>query len=191
MTHERDPLLDEIGATLSVEPSPAFVARVRTEVASAQMGWPWRAHLVAVPVVLALTIAAAVWLGRQASPELPAPVPMRVAGESAPPATASTPAVARALPAREAAGRTVAARVNPPGAPEALVPSDQAEGLRLWIAYVREGRPMLPPGQRLADGNRDAGELPPLPEITRIEVPALRIEPLPGAEPQNAGELDD
>ena len=49
----------------------------------------------------------------------------------------------------------------------------------------------LPPGQRLADGNRDAGELPPLPEITRIEVPALRIEPLPGAEPQNAGELDD
>jgi hypothetical protein len=191
MTRERDPLLDEIGATLSVEPSPAFAARVRAEVASGRMGWPWRAHLVAVPVVLALTMAGAVWLDRQASPQLPASVRVRVAGESAPPATATAPAAEEARPLRMAARRMAAARVNPPGAPEVLVPSDQAEGLRLWIAYVRERSPMLPPGQRLGDGNRDAGELPPLPEITRIEVPALTIEPLPGAESRNAGDLDD
>lgn len=193
MTPERDPLLDRIGAMLSAESSPAFVARVRAEVASERMGWPWRAHLVAAPVVVAVTIAGAVWLAPQASPELPAPVPVlvRVAGESAPPATARTPPAARARPVRVAAGRMAAPDVGQPGAPDVLVPSDQAEGLRLWIAYVREARPMLPPGQRRVDGNREAGELPPLPEITRIEVPALRIEPLPGAEAQNAGELDD
>jgi len=141
--------------------------------------------------VLALTMAGAVWLDRQASPQLPAPVRVRAAGESAPPATATTPAAEGAMPVRMAVRRMAAARVNQPDAPEVLVPSDQAEGLRLWIAYVREASPMLPPGQRLGDGNRDAGELPPLPEITRIEVPALTIEPLPGAEAQNAGELDD
>lgn len=191
MSDERDPLLEEMGATLSVQPSTAFVARVRADVASERMRWPWRAHLlVAVPFVLSMALAGAVWLNREASPAPSMPAVM-MAEVSTLATTASTPTAAQTKPARVTSRRVAPARVNPSREPEVLVPSDQAEGLRLWLAYVREGRAVLPPDQRVADVDREAGELPPLPEITGIEVPAVRIEPLPGAEGQNAGELDD
>ena len=46
MTDERDPLLDEIGRALALEPSPEFQARVRREVEQetpAQAGLRWAA----------------------------------------------------------------------------------------------------------------------------------------------------
>ena len=179
MSDERDPLLEEIGATLSVQPSTAFVARVRAEVVSERMRWP-RAHLlVAVPVVLALTIVAAAWLNREATPRLPASVPATTAAKVSPPATARTPAPARSATARVTSGRTAPMRVDPLREPEVLIAPDQAEGLRRWMAWVREGRAVPPAGWPAV--NDETGELLPLPEIAAIEVPAVTIDPLPGS----------
>ena len=178
--NERDPLLDEISATLTVEPSPPFVGRVRAEVASERMGWPWRAHLlVAVPVVLALTIAGAAWLNREATPRLPASVPVLTTAKGSLPATARTPAPARSAPARVTSGRTAPMRVDPLREPEVLIAPDQAEGLRRWMTWVREGRAVPPAGWPAV--NDETGELLPLPEIAAIEVPAVTIDPLPGS----------
>ncbi len=193
MNHERDPLLDEIGRALSIDPAPAFVARVRAEVVATRVKSPWRAHcLVAVPAALALTIAGGVWLHRQAGPARPAPVSAVTTAETfagtTPEAAVLTPppSLARVRPSRTASVQRGKVREA-----DVLVPPDRAEGLRWWIEYVREGRAVPPPGPRVADVSGQAGELPPLPEITRIDVPALTIDPLPGAETQNTGVLDD
>lgn len=69
MDGRKDPLNDaaleqEIEALLSVEPSPGFVARVRSRVAdeATSSGWGWRWPIAAVSTAIAVTvIGVAVW----------------------------------------------------------------------------------------------------------------------------------
>jgi hypothetical protein len=182
MSDERDPLLEEIGATLSVQPSTAFVARVRAEVASERMRWPWRAHLVvAVPVVLAMTVAGAVGVRR----EVHGPMVLSVPSASSPRAHEMAAAVPRSvLPAAEESASKGTQRRSVGIRPRSVIlAADEVAAFWDLVAAIQTDDPTIPPARWTV--SETTGEIEPLPEIAAIELPPVTVEPLPTATGQD------
>ena len=137
----------EIEEALAVDPSPEFLARVRTRIASepTPSGWrlSWRffgAWGLATAVVLLLVVTR---LERQPVPALPRPIvatPMAgsvstgapVVSMPSPPApTASSVESTSRIPIRQAAPTTE---------PEILISPRDAAALRVLVVNIREGR---------------------------------------------------
>ena len=188
MSDERDPLLEEIGATLSVQPSTAFVARVRAEVVSERMGWPWRAHLlVAVPVVLAMTVAGALGVRREGHSPMVISVPLA----SSPRAHEMAAAVPRSvLPAAENSVSKGTQRRSVEMRPRsAIVAAEEVAAFWDLVAAIQTDEPTVPPARWTV--SETTGEIEPLPEIAAIELPAVTVDPLPMATGEDVGGTDE
>jgi hypothetical protein len=143
-----DAALDgEIRRALAVNPSPEFLARVRTRIASEPDPAARRLSLVLVALaVVAVAIVAIVAIShrRPAWTETPAPLTARpfvgtAALVSLPPANART---FRSMNA----GRPRTGDLKPE--PEVLIAVDEAKALRALISGIREGRIVLTPELR-------------------------------------------
>ncbi len=178
MSDERDPLLEEIGATLSVQPSTAFVARVRAEVVAERMGWPWRAHLlVAVPVVLAMTVAGAIGVRREGH----SPMVIAVPSASSPRAHEMAAAVPRSVlsAAENSASKGTQRRSVEMRPRSAIVAADEVAAFWDLVAAIQTDDLTMPPARWTV--SETTGEIEPLPEIAAIELPAVTVDPLPTA----------
>lgn len=177
MNDDRDEILDELRALVSVEPTPGFEASVRREVESrarwsSGAWWTGAAALISATAIVALLTSAR-------------PAPVRE-----PRMTVSTPALTPALPVTETPQPTIPAQTQlttarasslPPrktpaapeerDVPEVILPPDQAIALQRLMAGVRGGQLMW--------GAGTSSDVPvvvePLPDI-----PPVRIEALPG-----------
>ena len=192
MIDDRDDLLREIGATLSIEPTPEFAAKVRRAVAERQreLTW-WRFAIVVGSACVLVMTGVVLWhSGRLRTepdrladgPPSPVSTAVRDVVEPHPQPTRVEPVGAPRARTRRPIVATRASRV-----PETIVPPDQAEGLRRWMAMVHNRTGMLPATRTVVD--EGTGELLPLPEIAGIDLPALKIDPLPGSEdaPEKGG----
>ena len=178
-----DPLTDteldrELAAAFAVEPSPEFLARVRTRLASDpgpaprwRLGWfaasAAAATVAVAAVVLTSDMRSVVTLPPPAVERDARPAPERVAARVAtvaPPARAtarSTPAPARVE--RAAGERSL---------PEVLVSPDEQRAFNLLVAVAQDGRmPGLPRHTEVL-----AGESVAIPDVA---IAPLVIEPLP------------
>ena len=158
-----DEVLDrELAALLSVEPSPAFVARVRMRVASQErtrVSWV-NARWLAVAVALALAVGAAVAMRTGQSRHVDAT--QARAGDQA-----------AVVPSNEQDPRVVmpTAPPSPHPAPEVLIsPSESRVVERLLIAA--RGTTVVPGGN--SSDEADAVLLPPM----SIDIPPITLEPL-------------
>ncbi len=173
----------EIENALAVDPSPEFLARVRTRIAiesSTPAAWrlPWRVVGIGTLVTtVGLTLVIA-WSVREPNPVLPGPVALIPTAESAqtraPIATTRSPSAAEAP-----AGRSVElgrVRVRPAALtkePEILISPGDAAALRVLIMNIHEGRidaTVLNAVQRIAT---------PLEPLGEIVIQPIAIEPLP------------
>ncbi len=189
----------DIRDALKVEPSPEFVARVRTRIANepAPSGWRW-SWTFAVAGGLAAAIAIAVVVSRP-----PATIAVAPAAQSS-----GVPPVARPFPpANDDAGLKPRATANParttavvsgllvppkprsgegesrttsPAQPEILFDSRETIALRRLIASVREGRVDLAAAQ--PSGLQAPMELDPVTDIVITPITVEPIAPLSGAE---------
>ena len=192
MDHRQDdPLTDssldrEIQSALAVDPSPEFLARVRTRVASELPGRAWRLipsrwsfePLVAVSVLgVVIAIVVPAWMREPSVPAIRLKPDTTAADRTKPDAIDTT--VRQREPAqtvrakRDPAFRSVRrVRLQPDqtdASPfrEVLVSADEARMFNAIVAQVGAGRlPELPQAAALSE--------PPAP----IEVPELVIEPL-------------
>jgi hypothetical protein len=188
MNDERDELLKEIGAALSIEPTPEFAAKVRTEIqtvrAASQMP-----YVLAATAALAVLVAVGAVVIRQ---EAPAPTGVSTVSTSPPPArdmAATVPDSVR--PASEALPRRSALRhpLDVRSRPRVIVATDEVEAFWRLLAAVQTNDLTIPPaGWRVSE---TTGEIEPLPEIAAIELPAVTIEPLPMAEEDKVGGTDE
>ena len=158
-----DELLDrQLGALLSAEPSPEFVARVRMRVSAEPLArLPWSATrwiVVAVTVIVAVAAMISLWTLQRA------PGAVEQARLVAPPAAAiAQPQNAGDIP--------VTAQTPPHRAPEVLIsPSESRVVERLLIAA--RGTAVAPAGPSSEEG--DAALLPPMP----IAIEPITLEPL-------------
>jgi hypothetical protein len=191
------PIDREIQAALAVDPSPEFLARVRTRIAAEPPGgatWlPWK--LVAAAVMAAI-VAAVVVMSRppektsrtataqgdirltpEVSIEQPrGPEPSRASADSthrpvqAPVAQRRAPARRLTPPPAQSEARLVAAV---PAEPDILVDPREARAMRLVIRAARDGRFDLWTALRAATPT--VMELPP---IAAIVIAPLAIDPL-------------
>jgi len=161
-------LARRIENALSVEPSPEFVARVRTRIErepapSAWFVWWWpaAAGVVAATIALAVIVTS---IDRDTSASVSgAPVVASIA-KPAPAATEAPPPLIRDVRVAPSAMRTVHVRSS-----SRIV--DARTGLRLLISNIREGR-------------IDAAELqdldaPKFESIREIRIEPIDIEPVP------------
>jgi hypothetical protein len=176
-------LAREIEAALAVDPSPQFVARIRTHIASEpapaswwQLRWP-----MLVGAVVASVVVMAVALSWQpVAPEqrlvrggtdvaLTAPTPK--------PAPSAAPAIApRVQPsqtniARALSGESRPARGTVDGPPEVLISRDEQRGLELLLTAVREKRVPASLSSRLVAGEVEV-------EPADIALSEIVIQPL-------------
>jgi hypothetical protein len=195
-----DDPLKELEAALLVAPSPEFAARVRERVrrdepATSSWGW-WR--LAAAGVVMALIGVASLTMWRRESKPPAAMVAATgptVAIEQAAPVAPVTKqendSVASALVSTKPISRThtPAARAIAVHAstvsrePEVLVPPDEGIAIRRLLLAIREGWATVPPpGLRVME-DVDGHLLEPAP----IDIPLIKIEPLPGTPAPDSG----
>lgn len=199
MSDEHDDLLREIGATMDVEPSAAFQARVRDAV---QADVPGRARLAWLAVAAVLVTATAVglqlgtrMLGRGDTGESrAAAVAQDSAGTER--ARAAAPPAPSLVAGATAASPTRTAPAAPPARVPARPPAASAAAEALASSRLDSPVPVIDPNQArllrrlLATGVGTAGPrrtvsidapiaIAPLPERARIEIAAIRIEPLP------------
>ena len=183
MMDERDELLREIGATLSIEPTPEFAAKVRTEIrASSPVSFPTRYVMAGVTAVLALlaTVSLSIRQETRSTTTESSQVPasrragddIQLARESEsrfqnPSTVASARHTTRSATTRQSPRRTI-------------VPADEVEAFWRLVAAVRADELTIPrPRWPISDGT---GEIEPLPEITAIEIAPVSIQLLPGTE---------
>ena len=186
-----DAALDrDLEAALTVDPSPEFVARVRTRVQrerdAASSPWRWRiAAAVAVAAMMALVVARSRQdRARIAQDENPARRPPAVA-QAAPdphlgPVAEDNTAGEAYAPAPTRAFRTSAARRSRPNAvvsePELLIAADEARALRQLFSNARRGLVDL---SSLQEGAPATAALQPPSDIS---FPPITFEPIaPGA----------
>jgi hypothetical protein len=180
------PLDREIRAALAVDPSPEFVARVRTRLAHEPTARAWRRPwLVAAAGAVAAAIALAVVVSRPHDTTTTAPVT-----QSLKPAQVDRPAEPRPEPVvnadpepveRRARGRAEATLVRPTAAapestatePETLIDPREAIALRQLIAGTRDGSLHL--SAALQSTTPTAMELP---EVSDVVIAPITIEPL-------------
>lgn len=195
---DRPPVTDEaldrqLGAAFGVEPSPAFMARIRSRVASESMRPSWQTgaglwRMGGLSVAAAALLAAVLW---RPSVEV-TPPPASTAVQTAPPVAAGMvpsksplstdiPAPAPAAETRRlrSASRSARRTASPDGEHPVIIAADEAAALRRLFADVREGRvaAMLP-------------DLPTAPAsltpIEAIEIPPIAMTPLSSIEPIEA-----
>jgi hypothetical protein len=179
----------EIEALLAVDPSPEFLARVRTRVAEEPEpgGWHLSWIVAAATTVAVVAIALIVWRSPEATPSLVltpsshAPVePARVA--EAGPVIAPVPAISSQPARTRVAVNTVAPVVEPVRTiaidlPEVVVGDNEAEAYAALVARIRQSRfdatvPVAPN----PDVPLEIKELPPV-EPLEIE-PIVRVAAL-------------
>lgn len=183
-----DDALQDLRATLSIEPSPEFAAKVRQQIdrAPARSFWNvWTWTTVAATCGIA-AIAGALWLRSNGTVVTPVTTPgdATPATQTTEPSTAPslaqsrTPMLTPTAPAtqRTAMPTTVRAATTERKL-EVLVPPDQLNAIRQLMSAVRTGEvKQMAPAPVLIDP--ETGELiKPKP----IEIPLITIEPLPGA----------
>ena len=171
----------ELQAVLRVEPSPEFMARVRTAVAAeatagARGMWPSFALLAAAAAVV--VIAGALWMraehtGRDADTTIA--VQASAAVEAVPRlAPAPVPRSAGVAPKPRASTRR-AARLIDRGAPfpEVLIAEDERRGFRMLVAAFEQRRSAAvtdPPVESETPTIALAPiEIPPMPSLARLE----------------------
>jgi hypothetical protein len=185
---------DEIKDALNVEPSPEFVARVRTRIASepepSAWRWPWT---VAAIGAMAAALLIAVVVSRpaprpdavQASgpevvqalrPALERAAPNPAATPRASELAASKPAATRRVSVASGSIRTASAAVEP----EILLDPAETRALRALIAGVRDGRVDLSGAQRST--TPVAMDLAPVADIVIVPITIDPIAPFSGAE---------
>jgi hypothetical protein len=185
--HRQDsPLTDEevdraIGELLDVEPSPDFVARVRTRIDGERIAprwFDWR--LVPVSAAIAsLLVIVVVWsAGKNGEPP---PQPQAVSVAPAPPEPAKPTAVTPQAVNAGTAAVAAPGRNEPNEAPPAvLVSRAEVEGLRYFVSALREGR---------LDANALPSESGDLEEPMPIVIEPITVEPLLSAGDTQSGEL--
>jgi hypothetical protein len=185
MRDDRDELLSEIGAALDVEPGAGFEPRVLAHVENSTpraFAWMWP---VAAAGAVGIVVAGLLF-SRQASPvPTGAPVvarrPADVLPVGEPSSAALAPAgrdtrfsassattVAHAVGRRRAASRRAGFEV--------VIDPEQARLVETLLAAVAEGRAPIAPLDPLLFEPIVIAELPP---PAPIEIPLIRIEPLP------------
>jgi hypothetical protein len=130
-------------------------------------------------MVAVVVAVAASWVARRDVPTLPAGRPQaQVATRVVTPGPTRADAVIDGVE-RKVAGRRQPASAPRRGGPEVRV--DAREVVAFWrlVDEVRAEGVIVPAARWRVD--EATGELPPLPEIAAIHVPALSIEPLAGA----------
>jgi hypothetical protein len=174
----------DIQALLAVDPSPEFVARVRTRIATEPQRSRWFAGW---PVAAAAAVAAAIVAAVFARPR-PADVPNVLMTKrlpnaattiaAAPDAGRSTLDLARRDPdaGRRAQGRPSIAATAVESA--VLIDPRESAALRALMTGVRDGRVDLEPVLRAA--TPAAMDLPP---VTAIAIEPITIDPLEGVRP--------
>ena len=177
--HRDDRLTDasleqEIEQALAVDPSPEFLVRVRSQIASAPPAsrWPMRWSLVAASAVAVVLIVAAVVLsGLMRSRQADAPKSPAVVRAIDPPVVPpAMPPVAKATePRRPLAVPMTVRHVRPRSTePEVLIPQDEAETLRRLMRGLHAGR--------VAEGARASAVAQPTTEIELV--PLAPLEPV-------------
>jgi hypothetical protein len=161
----------ELEASLQVEPSPPFLARVRRglDPPGPALRW-WRADWL-VPAAIALVIAAAGlvrFAGREPSPATTTRW-TRSTGVDAVPPSAAAPSAGRS------AARVTSARPARRLAPEVLVPGGQEDLVRRLIEPIRRGR--VDTASLLREDAMVPAELKASP-IEPIEIKPLAVDPL-------------
>jgi len=194
MNHEpTDPLNDpalerEIESLLAVDPSPEFVARVRTRIAQepAPTAWRWSWSFVlagaAAAVVLAVLVTS--WMARVTPTGVPQQAAARedVGLEAEPSLVRSQPATTREignggvrsvrLQSDARGGRLPAAREDAPPFTGVIFSEAERRALLTLVAAVEEGR--VPPFPVAPAVDADV-----LPEGTALMIEPLVIDPLP------------
>jgi hypothetical protein len=196
----------EIRDALRVDPSPEFLARVRTRVASepAPSAWRWSWTAAAVGALAAMVLIAVVMSRpKQERPSAPdvvqALTPSRATESDKVPAGPEGPALQQTEPTRSAPvrrpgpfgpGRSIAAQVasartptpEPASAalPEILLDPAETHALRQLIAGVRDGRIDLTAAQK--SSSPAPLDLEPVTDIVIAPITIEPIAPLSGAE---------
>jgi len=174
-----DPIDGEIRRALTVDPSPDFLARVRTRIAeepvlgSRRLSW-----VVVAPAVFAVALVAIVAIVQRTPARSKAPAVLTARSSIG--AVGTMPAVESvyARHARDAGTRFEQLAPTPEGRrrePEVLIAADEAKALRQLILGVREGRIDL--ARVLEATPITAVEPAPL---DNIAIPPISITPLAG-----------
>lgn len=188
MTDQRDPLLDEIGRALAIDPSPEFAARVRLGVRQPHQA-PWR-YPSWIAAGVCVLLAASWFVNGRSGPSTAPETATSAVGvrltEPVWPARVVVPdmsaSVARSQPTRPAS-------VTGPSKPTVVIPVDEVEAFWDLVAEVQDRGAMMPAIRRPLDA--ETGEVVPLPDIAEIRVPALVIDPLPAKSPAESGGIED
>jgi hypothetical protein len=134
----------EICRALAVDPSPEFLASVRTRIASEPEPVAWRlSWVLAAPAVVAVTVVAIVAVSRWPPASTHAPAPLTARTFVGATALVSPPLTSAQAVRPVVAGRPRTAHVTRES--EVLIAADEARALRALIAGVREGRIVLTP----------------------------------------------
>ena len=185
MDGRTDPLNDaaldqEIEALLAAEPSPDFVARVRSRVAeepaSRSRGWRW--PIAAAATAVAMVVVVAVW---------PRSEPYLLPVQSAPHLTSSVPAPAVTRPAEApvlAAVRGQTAHVAQAprqsielALPRVIIADNEKQAFAMFVMNVREGRtgvPLPAAPDRSQPMKVEETAVVPVPIAAPIEIKPLR-----------------
>ena len=175
-TGPRQPLTDsaldrELTETLGIQPSPEFLARVRTRVAAEPARAPWRlvfeplAPVAIVGIVLALVVPKLM-----RDEPLPTVNPTRMASVVPDIPRAVAPVVSvrdgdrRTVPALRASARTTPLRLSP-----VLVAEDERRAFELFVAAVGQGHVPEAAIEPAVNGR----------EMAELSIAALVITPLP------------
>ncbi len=172
-----DPLDREIESMLAVDPSPEFLARMRTRVAEepGPSAWRWGWTFAFAGVAVATMVAVVVWQSGQRAPssEIPVQLP-QVAEAVAPPAPVAVE-VERPRASRRA-GPTIRARETANLTP--MISPDDARAFELLLSTIRQDEVVLVLRDDMPDSALSASTL---------AVAPITIEPVPVPEPLEGG----
>jgi hypothetical protein len=166
-----DRLTREIGALMDVQPSPEFIARIRTRVEREPVRSTWVetrllafAGAAACLVVIVLTWAS--WPERHQAPRAPL--------------VAATPTAASVRIEPQSTPPEIVTSPTPSGSVRVLVSPEEAAGLRYLVSALHDGR--LDPDV-LPDSTEEFG--PPMPLV----IEPITVEPLVAAADVESGVL--
>ena len=170
-----DDLLADLDAALQASPSPDAIARVREQVRQdaieSRSGSRWWL-VAAAAVAIAVAGAAMMMTLRRDQPSLRAPVAaVKIDTPTAVPPVTAAPSVSVVKRAPSIARAVVTSRTLP----EVLVSPDEGDAIRRLLRAIRDGRATAPP---VAEAIEDADGR--LVEAKPIDIPLIKIEPLPG-----------